>query len=83
MEGAPPGANQFNLFMHFLGDKSCWPRLKWTSFLLVWVDGFSIAIGFAIIKKTIELNLQFIIIFKEKIMGMFDDTHENYIQYKG
>ena len=35
MEGAPPGANQIDLFMHFLGDKSCWPRLVWTEFLLV------------------------------------------------
>jgi hypothetical protein len=33
--GYLPGANQIDLFMHFLGYESQWPRLKWTSFLLV------------------------------------------------
>ena len=30
-----PGANQIDMFMHFLGYGSRWPRLKWKSFLLV------------------------------------------------
>ena len=30
--GYLPGANQIDLFMHFLGYESRWPRLKWTSF---------------------------------------------------
>ena len=33
--GYLPGANQIDLFMHFPTHKSRWPRLKWTSFLLV------------------------------------------------
>ena len=33
--GYLPGANQIDLFMHFPTHESRWPRLKWTSFLLV------------------------------------------------
>ena len=34
--GYLPGANQIDLFMHFPTHESRWPRLKWTSFLLVY-----------------------------------------------
>jgi hypothetical protein len=33
--GHLPGANKIDLFMHFPTHESRWPRLKWTSFLLV------------------------------------------------